>query len=166
MVALSIFRVEHRRLKVVLALGCSAIFLLDYGSAQAGRRWLLPMENIVSYRVLPDPPMRAFFVARGFEPNSNWPIGRWMPDRSESVYGAYLLEHPGYTLFQPFYGHQRVPYSSSSNAASLIDPNLSIYDDNRTTASSHFPAASTASSSHEESPWCLRCLPSYWGPAR
>jgi len=130
MVALSILRGEHRRLKVVLALGCSIIFVLDYGSAQAGRRWLLPMENIVSYRVLPDPSMRAFFVARGFDPNSNWPIGRWMSNRSETVYGAYLLEHPGHTLFQPFYGHQRALYSSGSNAASLIDPNLSIYDDN------------------------------------
>ena len=130
LVALSLIRVEHRRLKLVLGLGCCAIFLLSYGSAQAGKRWLLPMKNIVSYRVLPDPSMRAFFVARGFNPNSNWPIGAWMPNRSESVYAAYLLEHPGYALFQPFYGHQVALYSSSSNAASLIDPNLSIYNDN------------------------------------
>lgn len=129
-VALTLFRPEYRHFKLALAVGCCALFLLDYGSAQAGKRWVLPMTDVVDHRVLPNPSMRAFFVSRGLDPNSNWPRSSWMLDRSEGVYADYLLNHPGYALFQPFYGHQQALYSSSSNSQSLLDPNVSIYNDN------------------------------------
>jgi hypothetical protein len=128
--ALTLTRREHRRLKVVLTLGCCAIFLLDYGSAQAGKRWLQPMIDVVNHRVLVTPSMERYFVARGFGPNTNWPLGSWIRDRSQGVYASYLATHPGYTLTAPFHGRQQALYSSADNASSLIDPNLTIYDDN------------------------------------
>jgi hypothetical protein len=130
LVAFTLVRPEHRRLKLVLALGCCAIFLLDYGSAQVGKRWLQPMVDIVDHRVLTTPAMDSYFVARGFDPNTNWPVGSWMRDRSQGVYAGYLLSHPGYTLTAPFHGTQQAFYSTSDNAESLIDPSLKIYDDN------------------------------------
>lgn len=128
--ALTLVRVEHRRLKLVLALGCCAIFLLDYGSAQAGKRWFHPMVDIVDHRVLATPSMERYFVAHGFDPNSNWPVGSWIRDRSQGVYTRYLLTHPGYVLTAPFHGSQQALYSTSGNAASLIDPSVAIYNDN------------------------------------
>jgi hypothetical protein len=129
-VALTLLRPEHRRLKLVLAVGCGAVFLLDYGSAQAGKRWLQPMVDVIEHRVLTTPAIERYFVAHGFDPSTNWPIGSWVRDRSQGVYGDSLLSHPGYTLTAPFHGHQTALYSTSDNAASLIDPNLGIYNDN------------------------------------
>jgi hypothetical protein len=128
--AVTLTRREHRRLKLALTLGCCAIFLLDYGSAQAGKRWLQPMIDVVDHRVLVTPAMERYFAARGFDPNTNWPLGSWIRDRSQGVYAGYLVTHPGYTLTAPFHGRQQALYSSAGNPSSLIDPNLSIYDDN------------------------------------
>lgn len=130
LVALTLSRPEHRPLKLVLALGCCAIFLLDYGSAQAGKRWFRPMVDVIAHRVLTTPALERDFVAHGFDPSSNWPVGAFVRNSSQGIYGDYLLGHPGYTLLAPFHGHQQAPYSTSDNAASLIDPNLSIYNDN------------------------------------
>jgi hypothetical protein len=130
LVALTLVRSDHRRLKVVLAIGCCAIFLLDYGSAQVGKRWLQPMVDVVDHRVLATPSMRTYFVARGLDPATNWPVGSWIRDRSQGVYAGYLVTHPGYALAAPFHGTQEALYSTRDNAASLIDPNLKIYDDN------------------------------------
>jgi len=128
--ALTLARREHRRLKLALTLGCCAVFLLDYGSAQAGKRWLQPMIDVVDHRVVVTPAMERYFVAHGFDPNTNWPLGSWIRDRSQGVYARFLVTHPGYTLTAPFYGRQQTLYSSADNPSSLIDPNLSIYDDN------------------------------------
>lgn len=129
-VALTLLRPEHRRLKLVLAVGCGAIFLLDYGSAQAGKRWLQPMVDVVDHRVLTTQAIERYFVGHGFDPSTNWPAGSWLRDRSQRVYADYLFSHPGYTLTAPFNGHQMALYSTSDNAESLIDPNLGIYNDN------------------------------------
>lgn len=130
LVALTLLQPGRRRLKLVLALGCCAIFLLDYGSAQAGKRWLQPMVDVIDHRVLTSPAIDRYFIGHGFDPNSNWPVGTFVRNRSQGVYADYLFAHPGYTLFGPFHGHQQALYSTSENAASLIDPNLSIYNDN------------------------------------
>ena len=130
LVGLTLVLPDHRRLKVVLAIGCCTIFLLDYGAAQADKRWLQPMIDVIGHRVLATPPMKTYFVARGFDPNTNWPIGSWIRDRSQGVYASFLVTHPGYTLAAPFHGTQEALYSTRDNAASLIDPNLKIYDDN------------------------------------
>jgi hypothetical protein len=130
LVALTLARPEYRRLKTVLAVGSCAIFLLDYGSAEAGKRWLQPMNDIVDHRVLATPSLERYFVVHGFDPNTNWPDGPWIRNRSQSVYARYLLTHLGYTLAAPFRGSQEALYSTRGNAAALIDPNLTIYDDN------------------------------------
>jgi len=129
-VALALLHPQRRRLKLLLVIGCCAVFVLDYGSAQAGKRWLQPMVDVVEHRVLTTPSLERFFVVHGFDPNTNWPVGSWLRDRSQGVYADYLFAHPGYTLTGPLHGHQQALYSTSDNAASLIDPNLGIYNDN------------------------------------
>ncbi len=130
LVALTLLRPEQRRLKLVLVAGCCAIFLLDYGSASSGKRWLQPMRDIVAHRVLPSAELKPYFVARGLDPTANWPESEWMTDSSRSVYARYLLSHAGYTLGRPFHGQQQALYSTSDNAAALIDPSMKAYDDN------------------------------------
>jgi hypothetical protein len=120
----------HRRLKTALAVGCIAIFLLDYASADAGKRWLQPMIDVVDHRVLTTPSLERWFVARGLDPSSNWPAGSWVRDHARSTYAGYLLAHPGYALAQPFHGRQQALFSSGDNLESLVDPELSIYNDN------------------------------------
>jgi hypothetical protein len=130
LVALTLFRPDHRRLKLTLVAGCCAIFLLGYASADVGRRWLQPMRDVVAHRVLPNPGLRGYFVARGLDVGGNWPQSTWMTERSRGVYGRYLLSHPGYALAQPFRGHQDAPSSSPANASSLLDPAIGPYNDN------------------------------------
>src|SRR5207248_9052386 len=55
LVALTLLRAGHRRLKSVLVAGLRVIFVLDYVSADAGRRWLQPMIDVVDHRVLNSP---------------------------------------------------------------------------------------------------------------
>lgn len=130
LVAVALVRPERRRLKGVLVAGLCAVFLLDYGSAEAGKRWLQPMIDIVDHRVLNDPSMERYFSARGFDSSSNWPVGSWVPDRARGVYASYLVSHPGYALITPLSGRQNTLWSTPDNAASLIDPNMGTYNDN------------------------------------
>jgi hypothetical protein len=130
LVALTLVRPEHRRLKGVLVAGLCAIFLLDYGSAEAGKRWLQPMIDIVDHRVLNDQAMERYFAARGFDSTSNWPAGSWVRDRARGVYAGYLVLHPGYALITPLSGKQNTLWTTADNAASLIDPNVQTYNDN------------------------------------
>jgi hypothetical protein len=124
LVALTLIRGNHRRLKVALAVGCGAIFALGYGSAEAGTRWLQPMRDVVTHRVLLDRSLRTYFVARGLDPQSNYPESAWMRHDARSVYLRYLVTHPGYTLAGPFHGRQQTLFSTPGNAASLLDPNV------------------------------------------
>lgn len=130
LVALTLVRPGYRELKAVLAVGCCAVFLLDYASADVGKRWLQPMRDVVDHRVLTTPSLERYFVAQGFDPNSNWPVSSWMTKHARGTYAGYLLSHPGYALFAPFHGTQKALASSPRNLSSLIDPNLSIYNDN------------------------------------
>jgi hypothetical protein len=130
LVAVTLARPEHRRLKAVLVAGLCAVFLLDYGSAEAGKRWLQPMIDIVDHRVLNDPAMERYFTARGFDAASNWPAGSWVRDRARGVYAGYLVSHPRYALITPLSGRQNTLWTSADDAASLIDPNLTPYNDN------------------------------------
>jgi len=124
LVALTLLGPARRRLKGVLVVGLCAIFLLDYASADAGKRWLQPMIDIVEHRVIDTPPMERYFVAHGFPVHTNWPLGSWIRNHSRSTYAGYLLTHPGYALITPLHGRQRALSSTSSNAASMIDPNV------------------------------------------
>jgi hypothetical protein len=130
LVALTLVRPERRRLKGVLVVGLCAVFLLDYGSAEAGKRWLQPMIDIVDHRVLNDQAMERYFVARGFDTTSNWPAGSWVRDRARGVYAGYLVSHPEYALITPLSGRQNTLWTSPSNAGSLIDPSMATYNDN------------------------------------
>lgn len=128
--ALTLVRRDHRRLKGVLVAGLCIVFVLDYASADAGKRWLQPMIDVVDHRVLNSPSMEHYFVAHGFDPSSNWPIGSWLRDHARGTYLTYLISHPGYALITPLHGHQQTPTSTPDDAASLIDPNLAPYNDN------------------------------------
>jgi hypothetical protein len=124
LVGLTLVRPDHRRLKAVLVAGLCAIFLLGYVSADAGKRWLQPMIDIVDHRVINTPSMERYFVAHGFPAHTNWPLGSWIRNHSRSTYLSYLLKHPGYALITPLHGRQQTLWTTSSNAASLVDPNV------------------------------------------
>jgi hypothetical protein len=124
LVALTLVRPDRRRLKGVLVAGLCAIFLLDYASADAGKRWLQPMIDIIEHRVVVSPPIERYFVAHGFPADTNWPLGSWIRNHSRTTYVSYLLAHPGYALITPLHGNQQALSSTSSNAASLIDPSV------------------------------------------
>lgn len=130
LVALTLVRPDHRRLKGALVAGLCVIFVLDYASADAGKRWLQPMIDIVDHRVLNTPSIEHHFVAHGFPLRTNWPLGSWMRNRSRGTYVSYLLTHPGYALVTPLHGRQQTLWTTPSNAASLIDPNVQTYNDN------------------------------------
>jgi hypothetical protein len=122
--ALTLLQPDRRRLKGVLVAGLCAIFLLDYASADAGKRWLQPMIDVVEHRVVDTPPMERYFVAHGFPADTNWPLGSWIRHHSRTTYVSYLLTHPAYALITPLHGRQQALSSTPSNAASLIDPNV------------------------------------------
>ncbi len=129
-VAITLVHPGQRRLKTALVVGCLAIFLLAYVSADAGKRWRLPLVDVIAHRVLPAPSLRTYFVAHGLPIDTNWVVSPWIASSGRNVYAEYLLLHPVYTLTAPLHGHQQALYSTSSNPASLIDPNLKIYNDN------------------------------------
>ena len=126
--ALTLLRPDYRRLKLALVVGLCAVFALDYASADAGKRWLQPLRDVVTYRVIPNPPMLRWFEARGLDPHTNYPESEWMRHRAGGQYTRYLLTHPGYTLGRPFHGRQAALYSSPRNAESLLDPRIADYE--------------------------------------
>jgi hypothetical protein len=130
LVAVTAWRPGYRKLKLVLVAGCVAIFLLDYGSATVGKRWLQPMDDIVAHRVVPVPSLQSYFVAHGLDLHGNWPLSPWMTDRSRNVYAGYLITHPFYTLAAPFHGRQAALYSTARNVESVLDPTIAPYNDN------------------------------------
>lgn len=129
-VAVTLVRSAYRRVKLVLVAGCCAIFLADYGSADAGKRWRQPLVDVVVHRVITHPSITSYFEHLGLDVHSNWVASGWIDVRGRSVYLHYLVSHPGYTLAAPFIGRQEALYSTPSNPASLIDPELKIYNDN------------------------------------
>ena len=129
-VALTLVHRGERRIKAALAVGCLAIFLLAYASADAGKRWRQPLVDVIVHRVLPSASLRSYFVAHGLPIDTNWVVSPWIDHSGRTVYTKYLLLHPVYTLTAPLHGHQQTLYSTSDNPASLIDPSMKLYNDN------------------------------------
>jgi hypothetical protein len=127
--AVSLLDRRCRRLKLGLAAGCVAVFGAGIASADEGKRWVLPMNDIVVYRVFPDPGLRRSFEEHGL---GTTPGTRPDPltEPVRSTYLRYLVSHPGYALGRPLSGRQEAPYSSRDNADSLLDPDLRLYNDN------------------------------------
>jgi hypothetical protein len=128
--ALTMLSPAHRRIKLVVAVSCLAVFGLGLASADAGRRWLQPLQAIVSYRVLPSRTLSAYFEHRGLQPASNWPASSATAARMRTTYVDYLVSHPGYLLAAPFHDRQQTPTSTPRNVESVLDPNLRPYNDN------------------------------------
>ena len=126
----ALVRPGARGAKLGLALGCVAIFAVNTASADAGKRWLQPMVDVVAHRVLPDPSLRAHFVGRGLDPTTDWIGNGWVERNGRRVYAGYLLSHPAYVFTAPFRGRQTALYSTARNSEALLDPSMGPYDDN------------------------------------
>ena len=132
LVALTAVRPAHRPLKLVLAVGCCAIFALDYGSSEAGTRWLQPLRDVVAHRIVTHDSPRTYFESHGMPAQVTLAQDDWIRRHGRSTYLGFLLSHPGYALFAPFHGHQLTPASSSRSVASLLEPEILTYNDNAT----------------------------------
>jgi hypothetical protein len=121
--ALTLIRPGLGREKVAVALGCLAFAGAGYASANHGGRWWAPMWDVWTQRIEPSPAKKAYFDDRAHGKN-------WFNDQARTIYAHYLLGHPGYALAQPFHGTQKLSVSSSSNADSVLAPDLTAYNDN------------------------------------
>ena len=130
LVALTLVNPAQRRLKVVLAVGCIVIFAADYGSAEAGKRWLQPLKDVMTYRVMPNDSLHSYFESHGLPAQAGPAQTEWVEQDGRRVYLEYLLSHPAYTLGAPFHGQQRPPASSPRSVASLLEPEILTYNDN------------------------------------
>jgi hypothetical protein len=134
--AVALIWTRQRTLTATLAIGCALIFAGSTLSVDHGRRWFQPMIDVMAHRVLPDERLKSYFEAHGFDEHSPWGAeGGWAQRHARATYARYLLTHPAHLLTQPFRGEQQQAlWSTPSNAASLIDPSLSVYvsdDDGR-----------------------------------
>ena len=130
LVALTLVNPARRRLKVVLAVGCIVIFALDYGSAEAGKRWLQPFKDVVTYRVMSTDSLRAYFESHGLPAQAGPAQTAWIEHDGRRVYLEYLLGHPAYALGAPFHGRQATPASSPRSIAAMLEPEILTYNDN------------------------------------
>jgi hypothetical protein len=126
LVAATLVDARQRRLKLALVAGCVAIFAAGFASAEAGRRWLLPVHDVVFRRVLETPDMKRYFAEQGHPVVGNWTLKPWL-EEARGVYAGYLVRHPGYTLSAPFHGRQEALYSTPDNLTSLLNPSLDLY---------------------------------------
>jgi hypothetical protein len=129
LVALSLVDQRHRRMKLALLAGCVSIFGAGVASAEAGKRWLLPVKDVVFRRVIETPEMSRYFARHGLTTEGNWTLTPWL-EQARGVYVGYLLRHPGYVLTAPFHGRQEALYSTPDNLKSLLQPDLANYDTN------------------------------------
>lgn len=105
---------------VLVALACGIIFAVQYRHAERGKRWEMPLINVMGDRILTDPDRTAFFVQRGMPINERvwmyaghrgWDfhpdhdlrmeIGDWLATDGRRVYAQYLLSRPLETALAP-----------------------------------------------------------------
>jgi hypothetical protein len=127
--AVSMVDTRWRRLKLALAVGCASIFAASFASAEAGKRWQLPVKDVVFRRVLETPDMSRYFAEHGLPVEGNWTVPPWL-EQARGVYAGYLVRHPGYTLAAPFHGRQEALYSTPNNLRSVLVPDLGPYNTN------------------------------------
>ena len=102
-----------------------AAFLINYqlSSAYVLPRWALPLSEVITHRILPNPEYLDYFSDNGMPVNpelmalsgrnaisDNFAVvnnvklkkfTRWLFNDAQNVYVKFLLSHPGYTLWSP-----------------------------------------------------------------
>lgn len=103
-------------LLIILFIG---IFLLQSATQNAGKRWEIPLINILGQRILPSPVETAFFTERGmplnagvlcYAGNTASDCGMdfsgfepWIPRSGVRTYAQYLLTHPSRLFLAPIW---------------------------------------------------------------
>jgi hypothetical protein len=126
--AFTLLDARRRALKLALVAGCLAVFALATASADHGQRWVQPLADVLTYRVQTSHGLAAYLASHGISEFPQLPNPAGQPARTR--YLDYLAEHPIYTLVRPFSGRQAAPATSPSDAKSLLDPQLTAYNDN------------------------------------
>lgn len=120
LVALLSWRKTLRRLGIsliLLIIMFGGIFLFQSASQTAGRRWEIPLINMLGQRILPFPAETAFFTERGmplhpgvlcYTGNTASDCGMdfsgfepWISRSGVQTYERYLLSHPTHFLLDP-----------------------------------------------------------------
>jgi hypothetical protein len=110
-IALTLLRAGHRRLKLVLLAGAFAIVVLGFATEEASARWREGWDQTVYTRLMKDPAVKAYFV-------SHLGSANWVSNAGRRVYAEYLLTHPLYTLTAPL----------SSRATDMYNPGRASYE--------------------------------------
>ena len=113
-------------------------FMASLATASAGRRWEVPLMNVLVGRIVPEPSRHAFFVERGMPVGpaetrlaESWlgperrraladpsvdDLRRWLEGRARRTYVAFLLTHPGFAVGGPL-----------GDIDQLLSPRLDFY---------------------------------------
>jgi hypothetical protein len=96
-------RRESRRPAIAAAVCTALAGLAGALSADAGERWLAPLDDSIRYHVLADAEITRWFVDRGMPAAASDPeFGPWVLEEGRSTYAEYLVSHPVRTLAEPF----------------------------------------------------------------
>jgi len=95
LIALSLFRREHRAIKAALLVGSLAVAGLGFASAEVGVRWSEGFRQTMYTRLVRDPAIDAYFKKHAG-------AGDWVSNKGRRVYVEFLVTHPWYTLSAPF----------------------------------------------------------------
>lgn len=137
---------------LVLAGGLALIFLLGNASADRGNRWIFPLGNLLTQRVLPDPSALSYFQSCGMPvspallqltgkfANSDdqamfggaelESFRRWLYDHGKTCYVGWLLSAPGPQAWAALYrtgsliSFDTVDRFFSNRYASLLPPQV------------------------------------------
>jgi hypothetical protein len=124
LILLGVLFFETRKRYLAIALIFTAIFVLNNLSAEVGKRWVFPFQNVLAQRILPDEGSVEFFadcgmpvtpelmdLAGGFA-NSNErafytspalePYRNWMTEHGKSCYMRWLVSRPLVSLSEPW----------------------------------------------------------------
>lgn len=120
LVALLIWRKTFRQYRTLLSLLIIAfcgIFLLQSATQSAGKRWEIPLINVLGQRILPFPAETTFFTERGMPLNSNVlcftnrtasdcgmdysGFEPWISHSGVRTYERYVWEHPSRLFLDP-----------------------------------------------------------------
>jgi hypothetical protein len=125
--ALVVIGFIQRTLKVywLLSLLIGVSFLINYqlSAAYALPRWALPLAEVITKRILPEPEYLEFFASNGMPVtpelmalSGRWAISdgyavvnnaklgkfeKWLYTEGRTVYTKFLLKHPSYTIDSP-----------------------------------------------------------------
>ena len=122
LIAVTLWRVGHRWIKIALVAGTLLIAGLTFTSADVGVRWFDALRITTYTRLVKDPTAMAYLSKR-------LPGGDWGTPKARRVYLEFLITHPAYTLTAPFSNRKTDSYvPGRPSYEAVLAPNTKWYD--------------------------------------